>query len=219
MSIENLNIITLYGKPCSGKDNLAEKLLLIFDKSIKISTGEILRGAQEQKGVYAKYYDDLKEDFENVNNAGYIKDENVIKVVKKVMEECISEGKRSFIFSGFPRTINQYDIFNTMLIDLNQRFSIKENYFELEISDDIAKERASKRIESDLRKNVSPRKEDLDGKFDKRLLEFEEKTLPMIRYIESINRLIKIDASKSKDQVFSEVLIHLEGVHPGKERR
>jgi len=215
---EELKIIVPFGKPCSGKDTQSEKLLNFLDASIKISTGEILRSAQNQEGEFKEYYEDLKADFEEVNKGGYIKDEHILGVVKKVLAKYLLEGKRTFVFSGFPRTIPQEEIFGEMLNELSSKFNITRKNFLLNVSDETARERSQKRINENIKDGIPPRPEDMGENFEIRLTKFKEKTEPLISHLKEKNNLIVVDGSLPPEEVFPEIYLHLEGFQSGKER-
>jgi len=215
---EELKIIVPFGKPCSGKDTQSEKLLNFLDASIKISTGEILRSAQNQEGEFKEYYEDLKADFEEVDKGGYIKDEHILGVVKKVLAKYLIEGRKTFVFSGFPRTIPQEEIFEEMLNKLGSNFNITRNNFLLNVSDETARERSQKRIDENIKDGIPPRPEDMGENFEIRLTKFKEKTEPLISHLKGKNNLIVIDGSLSSKEVFSKIYSHLEEFYLGKER-
>jgi len=217
--MENLTIIVPLGKPCSGKDALAKSLQEKYSNSRIISTGQILRDAQEQ-GELSTHYNDLKKDFNEVNQAGYIKDENIIKVVTKEIHSSLQEGKRTLIFSGFPRTVKQLDFFWDMLKEFENNFYIMDYYFYLDVSDETARERSKKRIKSNIKNNIKPRPEDIGEKFNIRLDKFKELTIPLCLKIKENNWLTFISTENlSANEVFSNVQKYLEGYYPGKERR
>jgi len=163
MEKQKLHIIYFHGLPCAGKDTQAEILLSKSEKPVKISTGEIFRGAIKQTGKHAKYYPYIEEDIENVFKGGLI-----------------------------------------------------ENHIHLKIDGETAIKRSVKRMNDTEKSGLDIRKEDRD--FGKRLVEFKEKTLPMIEKLEKEGRLITIDGAQKIEKVTQEINIHLEGFKPGKER-
>jgi len=218
--MDKLTIIASFGKPCSGKGTLAGNFVSKFSGYKEVDTGAVFRGARDKEGEFAKYHEDLKEDFERVNNGLLVRDENMIRAVKKIMREYIFEKEiKNFVFSGFPRTTEQYVFFRKMLGDLGTRFNITETYFRLGVSDEIVQERAENRIKDDIANGNRPRLEDMGDNFKTRLETFKRETLPMIEYIDREGNLVEIDASRTPEEIFTEALLYLEGIHPGKERR
>lgn len=217
--MKDVNVICFHGKPCAGKDTQAEILLNEFNNSIKISTGEIFRGAKNKEGEFAKYHETLKEDIEVVNAGGLIRDEVIIGIVGEVIKNYISEGKSTFIFTGFPRTVPQVDKFNQMLLDFNSDYHIKKTHFFLDISNKIAIERSQIRREEDILCNQKPRTEDEPIAFFKRLMVFDNLTLPMINQIKESEKLLTLDASKTINEISLETLTSLGILRSNKERR
>lgn len=219
MSTNSINIIYFHGKPCSGKDTQAELLSNSLKKTEKISTGEIFRGALSQEGRYAKYYKDLEKDIETVKNGGFIEDGTIVNIVKKEIRRCFKEGKRNFVFTGFPRTLNQSNLFNEMLLELNDRFYINENHFFLDISDETATKRSEERLRLNLKQGLKLRDEDRTEAFVKRLDIFREKTLPMILNIKESGRLKTINGEGRIEIIETEIALYLGRILSGKERR
>jgi len=216
MEKQKLHIIYFHGMPCAGKDTQAEMLLNESEKPVKISTGEIFRGAIKQTGKHAKYYPYIEEDIENVFKGGLIQDKNIIEVVRLEIKQVIDEGKRTIIFTGFPRTSNQSSLFDQLVSQLKDKYDIEENHIHLKIDGETAIKRSVKRMNDREKSGLDIRKEDRD--FGKRLVEFKEKTLPMIEKLEKEGRLITIDGAQKIEKVTQEINIHLEGFKPGKER-
>ncbi len=219
MKNNSINIFCFHGKPCAGKDSQAERLAEQFSNSIIISTGEIFRGAKTKEGKFGKYYEALKEDIEIVNAGGLIRDHVIVKIVGEVIEDYISEGKRTFLFTGFPRTIPQAKEFNTMLDGLKNNYDTNEKHIFLKVSNKIAEERAQRRREKDILRNRIPRKEDEPTSFSKRLADFKKFTLPMIKQIGETKKVITLNSIKTKDEVFVEILTSLGLIRSFKERR
>ena len=216
---DNINIFCFHGKPCAGKDSQAEVLAAQYERSVKISTGEIFRGAKNNEGEFAKYYETLKEDIEVVNSGGLIRDEVIVGIVGEVIKDYISKDKSVFIFTGFPRTIPQINEFNKMLTDLNNTFNVKEKHILLDISDKIAIERSQTRRNKDILKNRTPRKEDEPISFSNRLKFFDGLTYPMIKQIKESGKLITFDGSKLINEVSIEMLSSLGILRSNKEIR
>ena len=211
-----LHIIYFHGMPCAGKDTQADKLLNQSEKPVKISTGEMFRGAISQTGKYAKYYPYIEEDIPTVLDGGLIRDKNIIEVVRLEIEQVIDEGKRTIIFTGFPRTLNQSIRFDQLVSELKDKYDMKEKHIHLKIDGETAIKRSVERMNETKRLGLKIRKEDRD--FGKRLAVFKDKTLPMIEELKTKGRLIIIDGTPKIEEVTREINMHLEGFKPGKER-
>src|SRR3989344_7929418 len=104
----SLNFVFINGRGASGKDTHADLLVAQNPHAVRISTGDIYRGAKTPDGAYGKFYGQIKPHIEHVDNkGGYIPDEVILPIVYQVVEDHIQEGKSTLIFTGFPRTIDQ----------------------------------------------------------------------------------------------------------------
>ena len=107
--------IIIFGPPGSGKGTQAE--LLVKNKGLShISTGDIFRKnikASTKLGVLASSY------IEN----GQLVPDNVTSDMLSNEIESISDSK-GFIFDGYPRTINQAEFFESLLLKKNMKLSM-----------------------------------------------------------------------------------------------
>ena len=107
--------IIIFGPPGSGKGTQAE--LLVKNKGLShISTGDIFRKnikGLTKLGVIASSY------IEN----GQLVPDNVTSDMLSNEIESISDSK-GFIFDGYPRTINQAEFFESLLLKKNMKLSM-----------------------------------------------------------------------------------------------
>jgi adenylate kinase len=100
-----LNIV-LFGAPGAGKGTQAAKLVEKY-KLVHLSTGDMLRdeiARCTQRGIIAKQL---------INNGQLVPDSMVVEMIaEKIVAHKASEG---FIFDGFPRTIPQAEMLDSML--------------------------------------------------------------------------------------------------------
>ena len=217
--MEKIKIIVPLGKPCSGKDSFANNLKEKYPHYEIVSTGQIIRDAKTE-GNTGRYYEYFKSDFENVDKAKFANDESINKVVALEIQRHLQEGKTNLIFSGYPRNLKQLETFLEKIKSLNREFNIETNFFHFKVSDQTAHKRAELRIENDIEHGKKIRSEDLGENFQKRLDDYQKKTFPLIEELENIGRITLINADEqTATEVFQEVMQHLEGYYPGKERR
>ena len=111
----NMKNIIIFGPPGSGKGTQAE--LLVKNKGLShISTGDIFRKnikGSTKLGVLASSY------IEN----GQLVPDNVTSDMLSNEIESISDSK-GFIFDGYPRTINQAEFFESLLLKKNMKLSM-----------------------------------------------------------------------------------------------
>ena len=107
--------IIIFGPPGSGKGTQAE--LLVKNKGLShISTGDIFRKnikGSTKLGILASSY------IEN----GQLVPDNVTSDMLSNEIESISDSK-GFIFDGYPRTINQAEFFESLLLKKNMKLSM-----------------------------------------------------------------------------------------------
>lgn len=211
MPKEFLQFIFINGKGGSGKDTQAELILKEHrEKAVRISTGEIYRGAKSGKGEFAKYHDLIapyifKVDYEG----GYLPDETIVLIVKEVVLSRVEKGKEIFIFTGFPRTEPQLTMVDEMLGELGERFDISSRHVYYSLSDETSRERARFRCELARRQGESTRPDDEPESIEMRLRVFGELTEPMINRLAEEDRLITIDAEGSISGIEAETSARL----------
>ena len=107
--------IIIFGPPGSGKGTQAE--LLVKNKGLShISTGDIFRKnikGSTKLGVLASSY---------IENGQLVPDKVTSDMLSNEIES-ISDSK-GFIFDGYPRTINQAEFFESLLLKKNMKLSM-----------------------------------------------------------------------------------------------
>ena len=102
-----MNVIILLGAPGSGKGTIGEKIRDIAGYT-HISTGDMLREnvkAQTALGLEAESY---------MKKGELVPDQLIIKIVEARLDKGGQEG--SYMFDGFPRTVEQADLLDKSLI-------------------------------------------------------------------------------------------------------
>jgi adenylate kinase family enzyme len=206
-----LQFIFINGKGGSGKDTQAELFLKEhLGKAIRISTGEIYRGARDSKGEFAKYHNLIapyifKVDYEG----GYLPDEMIVPIVKEVVLSRVEKGKEIFIFTGFPRTEPQLTMVDEMLGELGEKFDISSHHIYYSISDETSRERARFRCELARRRGEPTRPDDEPESIEMRLKVFRKLTETMINRLAEKDRLITIDAEGTISDIETETSTRL----------
>jgi len=179
-----MNLIFL-GAPGAGKGSQAVKIAQKYNLA-HLSTGDILRNEVDKKtelGIIAKQYMDKGE---------LLPDDIIIKMVENKIKEV--KGFNGFIFDGFPRTIKQAEDFDKMLDSIKIRI---DSVILLDVSKEILIERLSKRAV------LENRKDDSDiSIIENRIVQYLQKTAPLIDYYKKQNKLIKINGIGLIDDIF-----------------
>jgi adenylate kinase len=220
----NVNII-LIGAQGSGKGTQAELLSKEFDLK-SLASGELLRDAIERKtpaGQKARPYYDRGE---------LVPDEIIVGMIVEQLNQL--EGKRGIVLDGFPRTNEQAYALDVALVRRGQQV---DWVIYLDVPRELLLERLSGRYICKAHGhvwniNTRPPKVpgicDLDGSplyqrgddtgeaVQKRLDIFFKETIHLVEYYEARGKLIRIDGSKSIQEVNEAIFAALKknGVTP-----
>ncbi|MCX7857099.1 MAG: adenylate kinase [Deltaproteobacteria bacterium] len=208
--------IVLLGAPGAGKGTVA-KMLMEYDGSVQISTGDILRNAVKhgtELGLKAKTYMDRGE---------LVPDDLIIEIIEEKIKAPDCE--KGFILDGFPRTINQAE----RLKDLLKRINLKlDAVINLDVPKEVVLERLTTRRtcsnpECQEIYNVKSKPPSPDGKclkcgwpvvqrddeteeaINKRLEVYNEKTAPLIEYYKKEGLLHNV-SSLSSEEIVKEII-------------
>jgi len=176
-------ILVIMGPPGSGKGTVSKKL---SDKKgvLHISTGDLIRNSEDEE---------LKK---SIASGNYAPDSVMIKMLrKKIKESDISKG---LILDGFPRTIKQAKMLDSMLGKLGLGLS---HALYLDVDEEIAKDRIRERSRKDNREDDKS-----EDTIAKRFSEYQEKTLPILDFYGRSRKSVKIDASKSPENVYKQII-------------
>jgi adenylate kinase len=180
-----LNII-LFGPPGAGKGTQAVKLAEKFEL-IHISTGDLLRAEVKAGTELGKAAKNL------MDNGILVSDEIVTGMIdSKINANLNSKG---FIFDGFPRTVNQAESLEQIL--LKYKLSIS-----LTLSLDVNEEELYARIS--LRGKVSGRVDDQDRTtFLKRMDVYNTETSPLKSFYKNKGVLVTVNGIGSIEDIFN----------------
>lgn len=201
--------ILFVGKPGSGKGTITQNLL--DDGFLQLSTGDLLRKE-------AKTGSDLAAEInERLAQGKFASDETIFKVVEKFLKE--NEGK-SIIFDGFPRNVEQAR-------HCLEKGLVFDHIFEIDVSDDLVKERiVNRRIHQPSGrvyniKTMPPKVEGVDDVtgellthrhddklevLDHRLADYKNLTAPVIDFLKTNGfSVIRVDGSTELDSQLSQV--------------
>ena len=201
-------IVIFLGPPGAGKGTQAQ--ILVEEKDfLHISTGDLLREAvknQTPLGLKAKEYMDRGE---------LVPDDLIIALIKEKLPE---EG--NVILDGFPRTIAQAEALDEMLTQMGKKV---DKVILFEVPDDVVVERISgRRIDPKTGKvyhvkynpppegvEVIQRDDDREEVVRKRLEVYRKQTAPLVDYYMKKGNLVRIDATKTPDEVYKDILTTL----------
>ena len=177
-------VVFVIGGPGSGKGTQCTKIKDEFNYN-HMSTGDILRNVVKNKqgSTWQALEADMKE-------GRLIPSDKLISYVKLGI---VASKNKKILLDGFPRNKENIDEWNKQMKDVADVVAVV--YFE--VPDEIMKQRLLGRNEG--------RADDNEETIAKRLETFNAETKPVIDTYEQEGKLIKIDATKSVDDVFADV--------------
>lgn len=207
--------IILLGPPGAGKGTVA-KALMELDRSVQISTGDILRNA-------VKAGTDLGKKAQGYMERGDLVPDGLIM---EIMESRLREPdcERGFILDGFPRTIPQAEALDALLEKLHLTLDL---VVDLDVPKEVILDRLTTRrtcsnpdcqeiynIKSKPPSKdgtckkcgwpVVQREDETEEAITKRLETYNEKTAPLIRFYER-KGLLKTISSTSSEEIVSTI--------------
>lgn len=201
-SHNTLEFIFLYGKAGAGKDTQAGLLCGNSPSTLIISTGDIVRAAKDPGH---KYHEHIAPHMASVDSGKLLPDEVIVGVVGEEIAEKIGEGKKRFIFTGFPRSIEQLGVLDGMLAKLQEQYGVRQSHILLAVLDTVSEGRAKIRSDQAIAQNQKPRPDDDPEVVRRRLGAYYETIRPMLKELLNNNRLCILRANREIPQV-SEVV-------------
>jgi adenylate kinase len=181
-----LNILLL-GPQGAGKGTQAMRISSAYGIP-HIATGDMLRVAIGD-GT------ELGRRVEPIMNAGeLVPDELMVGLIRERLREDDTE--HGFILDGFPRTIAQAEALDTMFGEIGRPFSV---VFVLQIPDEVAHERLSRRA------RIEGRVDDTPEVIRTRLENYHRETEPLIEYYRARGRLVPIRGERTENEVFAAI--------------
>ncbi len=189
-----LNIV-LFGPPGAGKGTQAEFLVKTFEL-IHLSTGDLLRrriAKGTPLGLEAKNFMDKGE---------LVPDKIVVGMIERKLEE--NSNTKGFVFDGFPRTVNQAEALDKMLLKHGKSVSGM-------LSLEVDKQELIDRLLS--RGKDSGRADDRNQSvIENRIDVYNEKTLPLIQYYKLQNKYFGINGMGSVEDIAGRLKSVVEGL-------
>jgi adenylate kinase len=206
--------IILMGPPGAGKGTQAEKLVELYQIP-HISTGDMFRKAQKEGtelGLKAKSY---------MDQGQLVPDEVTVGIVKERLAE--DDCKGGFLLDGFPRTVQQADALDGILVELDLALDRVVN-IEVDkafLVDRLTGRRVCRACGATF--HVTNKAPKVEGVCDKcggelyqrnddkvetvsnRLDVYAAQTAPLIEYYQSKGIMSSIDGSKSMEDVLADI--------------
>lgn len=171
------------GPPGAGKGTQAK--IICTEKNIpQISTGDILRAAIQngtEMGIKAKKFMDAGD---------LVPDEVVIGIIRDRLKE--NDCKIGFLLDGFPRTIEQAKALDVLLKDMGISL---QHVLNLAVPDAELLKRLLERAK------IEGRADDNEETIKNRLVNYNNKTFPLLDYYKNSGLLREINGLGSVDEI------------------
>jgi adenylate kinase len=180
-------ILVIMGPPGSGKGTFSKRL---SDKEgyNHISTGDLIRKSKDPE-LKAK-----------IAQGEFIDDKTMLAMLRKEVKK-MDPGK-GIIFDGFPRTVKQAGMLDSMLGKMGLGLS---HTIYLDLDEKTATDRILSRAEKE------NRADDKDPEIvKKRFRTYEEKTAPLIELYQKSRKLKKFDSGVGIDRLYKKIVNQLD---------
>jgi len=221
-------VMILFGPPGAGKGSQAPKIVETL-KIPQLSTGDMLRAAVAAGTEVGKQAKEVME------SGGLVSDELVVSIIcDRVKDDDCCGG---FILDGFPRTVEQAKMLDSMLADSGDGVSL---VLALEVPDEILTERICGRwvhkasgrsyhvkfakpkslgegetpseanmLDDETGESLMQRADDTEEALKKRLAGYHAQTVPILDHYAPAGVVTRVDANKSPADVWSSIDVAL----------
>ena len=179
--------LLLLGVQGSGKGTQAKRLASEYGLA-HIASGDMLRTAiavGTPLGLRVK----------PIYDAGdLVPDDLMIELIRERLAAADTEA--GFVLDGFPRTMPQADALDSMLVEIDRPLVV---VLELQVPDDVAIERLTKRAVDEGRSDDTP------DAITKRIELYHELTKPLVSHYRLAGNLVGIHGDRPENEVFAEI--------------
>ena len=172
-------ILVILGSPGSGKGTLSKELKKKYD-FIHLSTGDLIRNSED-------------EDIKKIIDAGNLLPDNMmIKMLRKELRKV--DPSSNVILDGFPRTIEQANALDQLLSEMKIGL---QHVLNLSVPDNELLNRLLERAK------IEGRADDNEETIKNRLINYNNKTFPLLDYYKGSGLLREINGLGSVGEITS----------------
>ena len=211
-SKSKVRFIFVNGGPASGKDTQAELLAQKMPDSSVISPGGILRdlSTKHEESPYAPFFKlnttNLRDTLRHGRN---VNPKALTNGIVNLVNHELEEGRRNFIFAGYPREERSYWGITMYLENLRREGAydaVKDQFVYLNVSEGELWKRFDERVQDAINDGREVRHDDLHGEFDERIKTFMQNTAPLIEDLLLDGKLITVDAMGPSEETQRELV-------------
>ena len=118
-----------------------------------------------------------------------------------LIRDKVLEAESGFILDGFPRNLAQAEALDELLEEIGRPLTV---VLLLELSDETARTRLTKRAE------LEGREDDQPEAIERLLRNYHEKTKPVVEHYRATGKLVGVHAERSIEEVWAEIADALE---------
>ncbi len=179
--------IAIFGPPGAGKGTQSAKIIEKYNLTY-IATGNLLREEIASGSNLGKKVEDI------IKHGGLVSE---ILILEMLEEHIFSEKPTNgFLFDGFPRTRVQAYMLDGLLLKINKKLKY---LISLEVPQQLCIDRLIKRG------LTSGRSDDNEETIKKRLIEYEEKTEPVMKFYKEKGIYKPINGVGTVDEIFKRI--------------
>jgi len=188
------NVIFVLGGPGAGKGTQCMKIVNNYGY-VHLSAGDLLRAERKAEG---SQYGELIE--HHITEGTIVPVEITCSLLERAMKES---DKNDFLIDGFPRNEDNLMGWNKQMGD---KVNLQRVLF-LHCSQEVCMERCLLRGAAG-----SGRTDDNEESLRKRFMTYENATKPIIRYFEERGFVSQMDATRTKEEVYSDIAAVLDKI-------
>jgi len=177
--------IVIFGAPGAGKGTQSDFLVERFHLT-HISTGDLLRKEIADQTELGKR-------IKSIMDAGQLVSDDI---VVEMIDNAIARDTQGILFDGFPRNVAQAEVLDKLLAKHGRSLTCMVRL-------DVPREELIRRMLE--RAKVSGRSDDNEETIKNRLVEYENKTLPVAAYYEKQGKAININGFGDIKQISMDI--------------
>jgi adenylate kinase len=179
--------VLLLGVQGSGKGTQAKRIASEYGLA-HIATGDILRRAMADGSELGRRVRPI------YDRGDLVPDDLMIELIRERLQA--PDTQDGFILDGFPRTMPQAEALDTMLSEIERPLSV---VFELQVPDEVAIERLTRRADEEGRPDDTPEA------IAKRIDLYHRETEPLVSHYRLAGNLVGIHGDRPENEVFAEI--------------